>query len=108
MLRLRVYLDTFPLAPGPFAKALWWRVLGKRVRSRGQFAPLLAGSRHAYDLWMGRASMPVGSDTGPQIVAVVARGPRHDETCDSLARQAVPVIADAAEAPDDGWLYLTR
>ncbi|WP_326998660.1 glycosyltransferase family 2 protein [Croceibacterium mercuriale] len=48
--------------------------------------------------------MPIGSDSGPQIVAVVGQGPGHDVTCGSLARQGIPVIADAAEAADGSWL----
>ena len=71
-----VYLDAFRAAPKSFLTATKWRVLGKRVRARGQFAPLLSLSPRAYRLWMLRSeyrgaagNMPGG--TAPLIVPLV-------------------------------------
>jgi hypothetical protein len=54
LLRLAVHLDALRLSPKPWLTALWWQVLGKRVRSRAQFAPLLGASPRAYRLWLGK------------------------------------------------------
>jgi O-antigen biosynthesis protein len=101
---LLVYADAFRLAPRAFATALWWRMVGKRVRARGQFAPLLSASRHAYDAWLTAEKLPAGIADGPPIVAVVAPGPGRDATLASLAAEGVPVIDDAADAPAGAWL----
>jgi len=44
-LTLAVHFDAMRLAPRAWLTAFWWRVLGKRVRARGRFAPLLAAYR---------------------------------------------------------------
>lgn len=69
-----IHLDAFRLAPLHYLKAAWWRLLGKRVRSRGQFAPLLGQSRRAYLLWgmrdeRGRAHSRQGEM--PPIIALI-------------------------------------
>lgn len=48
---LRVHCDALRLAPTAYLTATKWRILGKRVRARGQFAPLLGQSSKAYELW---------------------------------------------------------
>lgn len=103
-LQARLYLDAARCAPRRFATALWWRIVGKRVRARAQFAPLLGASPLAYDVWLTRASLPRGTGAGPQIVAVIAPGAGQDETRASLDRQAVAIIEDAADAPAGSWL----
>jgi len=49
-LLVSAHCDALLLAPGAYLTAAKWRLLGKRVRARAQFAPLLSRSRHAYDL----------------------------------------------------------
>lgn len=50
-LLLRVHFDALRLAPKAYLTATKWRILGKKVRARGQFAPLLSRSPRAYELW---------------------------------------------------------
>ncbi|WP_347302390.1 glycosyltransferase family 2 protein [Croceibacterium sp. TMG7-5b_MA50] len=98
------YADAARLAPRAFATALWWRILGKRVRARGHFAPLLSASRHAYAVWLSREALPAGSGTGPAILALVAPGAGRAATLASLAAESVPVIGNAADAAPGSWL----
>jgi len=101
-----VYLDAFRLAPKPFLTATKWRVRGKRMRARGQFAPLLNHSRWAYRLWMMRRE---GEDTAntvrdqpafPIIALLDATGniPREglDRTLACLRSLGVPNIVVGA------------
>jgi GT2 family glycosyltransferase len=107
-LRLRVYLDAARLAPRRFALATWWRIVGKRVRARGQFAALLSASRHAYDVWAKWESLPPGLAAGPPLVALVGAGPAGADTLASLTAEGIPVIADAGEAPEGSWMLVLQ
>jgi GT2 family glycosyltransferase len=80
-------------APIAWLTAWWWRVLGKKVRSRAQFAPLFAKSAHAYRLWL-RTEEPLEEVSGemPPIVALVADGPGRAETLRSLEGQGLTVL----------------
>lgn len=51
---LCVHLEAAIRQPGEYLAAIWWRLLGKRLRSRSRLAPLLGSSRHAYSLWLCR------------------------------------------------------
>jgi O-antigen biosynthesis protein len=71
---------------------MWWRLCGKRLRARAQFAPLLAASPSAYRLWL-RSEEIVEDEGGvhgtdPLIVALVDAGARevtdHDAVCETL------------------------
>lgn len=99
-----VHLDALRMAPRAWLTAAWWRVLGKRVRARGQFAPLLAASPRAYRLWLlTEQSLPqTGAREGaPPIVAIVAAGAGQAETLRSLAGQGAHVLAlGTADVPD--------
>lgn len=111
-LMLAVHFDAARLAPRAWLTALWWRVLGKRVRARAQFAPLMAASPRAYRLWLRHEPSPaVAPDgDGPVIVALIEAGPGQNETIASLAMQgaiilplgtpAVPNLAAAAAQID--------
>lgn len=46
----RVHLDALIMQPRAYLTAAKWWILGKRVRARGQFAPLLGNSPRAYRL----------------------------------------------------------
>lgn len=108
VLIFKVYFDAMLLAPRAWFTALWWRVLGKRVRARTQFAPLLDASPRAYRLWLLNEKAPEISDTGdePVIIALVGAGTGQTDTINSLREQcsivlplgtsAVPSLAAAA------------
>ena len=49
-LTVLVHLDALRAEPRAYVTAANWRILGKFVRARGQFAPLLGRSPHAYAL----------------------------------------------------------
>jgi GT2 family glycosyltransferase len=102
-LALPVYADALRLAPRAWLTALWWRVLGKRVRSRARFAPLLSASSRAYRLWLLNEQAPAiakaGQDTPPLFV-IVAAGQGQGDTLASLAGQGAEVLAlGTAEVP---------
>lgn len=74
---MRVHVEALLEAPCAYVTALWWRVRGKRVRARAQFAPLLAASPHAYQLWLANEP-PVAAglerQSELQIIALVDIG----------------------------------
>ena len=99
---LPVYFDALRMAPRVWLTAAWWRVLGKRVRARGQFAPLLAASPRAYRLWLlTEPRLPETGEDGPPIVAIVAAGAGQAETLRSIAGANAQVFAlGTPETPD--------
>lgn len=123
-LTLSVHFDAFRFAPQAYLTAIWWRLRRKRLRARGQMAPLLAQARRAYDLWqleenfLGSSNVP--SDLAVPIVALVdvASGQGElDQTLSSLSAEGVaalligsqdiPTLADAVSRIDwsqDTWL----
>lgn len=110
-LMVLIHLDAFCFAPLHYLKAAWWGLLGKRVRSRGQFAPLLGQSRRAYLLWgmrdeRGRAHSTPGEL--PPIIALVdltredgATPERLEATRSSLAAEGVAAFEIGAGAAAD-------
>ncbi len=94
-LTMAVHWDAARLAPRAWAVALWWRVLGKRVRARAQFAPLFSASSHAYGLWLLKEpALPIRSTRNlPPIVVLIAAGNGQDETLRSLVGQDAVVLA---------------
>jgi hypothetical protein len=50
----RIHLDGFRANGRAYLKALWWRLLCKRVRSRSMIEPLIGTSPRAYSLWQAR------------------------------------------------------
>ncbi|AIT82831.1 glycosyltransferase family 2 protein [Novosphingobium pentaromativorans] len=100
LLRLVVYLDAARLSPRLWLTALWWRILGKRVRSRAQFGPLLGASPRAYRLWLqDEAALDMTHrEADPAIVAVVGEGQGRDETVRSVGAEGIAVLCDAPGA----------
>jgi GT2 family glycosyltransferase len=108
--------------------ALKWRVLGKRVRARGQFAPLLSRSPRAYALWILNAERNQqgcsAHEQNPPIVALVATDGSKlalKGTLEALAAEGVQTflvgenqasdISAAAAAIDwnaSPWILLTN
>ena len=69
-----VHLDALRLFPTRYLTAVKWWILRKRVRARGQFAPLLSHSPRAYRLWtMQEADLPsaAGAEVEAPIVALI-------------------------------------
>ncbi|MEE4451717.1 glycosyltransferase family 2 protein [Novosphingobium resinovorum] len=107
---LSVHLHALCRMPRAYLTAAWWRLCGKRVRARAQFAPLLAISPQAYRLWLhGEKPIATGSEDGPPIVALVHAGECGEDaleaTLRSLAREGIAMLvsgtpdgADFAEA----------
>ena len=93
---LSVHADAFRAAPRPYLIAAWWRLRGKRVRSRSQFASLLTASPGAYGLWLRRQDIPVPTDSDlslPPIFALVVTGQGGlDVTLASLADEGVSAL----------------
>lgn len=77
-LTIQIHIDAFRFDPDAYLTATKWWFKRKRVRARGQFAPLLGQSPRAYWLWAlrkdeaGRAHSRAG--TLPPIVALVDAG----------------------------------
>lgn len=102
---LIAHLGGLRAAPLAYATAAWWRLCGKKLRARAQFARLLGVSTKAYQLWLlDEPPAPRAGDDGAPIVALVAAGAdrgRLDETLDSLASEDIPaLVLGSPEAPD--------
>ena len=99
-LRLLVHLDAFRAAPRAYLKASRWWLQGKRLRARGQLAPLLSQSPRAYALWAWKMESTEKGHLnharfGAPIVAVVdIRSSLEglDDTMRSLFAQGVPTL----------------
>lgn len=124
-----IHFDAFRAGPGAYMTAAKWWLLRKRVRARGQLAPLLSQSDKAYSYWCLRsgqeyhAHSPHGET--PSIIALVAaesgRPDELDATLKSLVDEGLraitvsdPRAADLATAAleidwrDETWLLPMR
>lgn len=99
MLRFLANADAFRRAPRAWLLAAWWRVTGKRLRARAQFAPLLAASSLAYDLWRRSETPPdITSQTeGPPIFALIAAGDGQARTLASVHAEGIEGIIVGGE-----------
>ncbi len=109
-LTIRVHLDAFLRFPSRYLTAAKWWVLRKRVRARGQLAPLLGHSPRAYAFWMltedRRAAAPDGA-ADLRIAALVQAGDdaaQIDATLQSLAAACI----EAFVIPQPGAAALAR
>lgn len=93
-----MHLHALRRTPRAYLTALWWRVCGKRLRARAQFAPLLATSSHAYKLWLCNEPRLVADqedNTFPRILALVSAGQTSgalESTLRSLAQEGLTAI----------------
>ena len=105
-LTLRVHLEAFQRNPRPYLTATKWFLLRKRLRARGQFAPLLAQTSYAYEWWALRQPTLTtpSSMAAPQILALIVgdpEAPGFDKTRASLAAEGIvayPVGRDPGSA----------
>lgn len=81
---LRIHFRALRLTPRRYLIALWWRILGKRVRARSQLAPLLAMSPLAYQLWLrGEArTVPNVAPTHAPPILTLVYGSEKVGTCE--------------------------
>jgi GT2 family glycosyltransferase len=125
-----VHFDAFRIDPSAYLTATKWWIKRKRVRARGQFAPLLSRSRRAYSLWVLRQESEglqyAAAQDRPFILALIdiRQSPDSDDlaaTCKNLSEQGIaallvgspeaPALADAMAQIDwDGspWLILMQ
>jgi len=112
LLLTRIHFDAFRLTPVAYLKAARWWIVGKRVRARGQLAPLLSQSPKAYMLW-GLRDEQVDRGPSPQgqlpiIVALLdvsgvdaVNGGALDATLQSLDEDGVPALLIGADFARD-------
>ena len=104
MLVFIIHCDALRLAPRAYLTAAKWWLLRKRVRARGQFAPLLSLSPRAYQLWILRSAQrnPPPANPAPHniasspITALVAgdsESPGVAVTIASLAAAGITAVA---------------
>ncbi len=120
-----VHFDALRAHPRAYLTAARWWIKRRRVRARGQLAPLLSQSPRAYMLWalrQERAGRPQSSEASPPVIALVDLLADHQRldlatTFASLAAEGVealaigspqmPTLADAAAQIDwsqEPWL----
>lgn len=105
-LTLRTHAWAIWLFPRRYALAAYWRVLGKRVRARSQFAPLLARTPLAYESWILRHEQAAETSRVdlPVITALVAEtGNEQDlaSTLTSLNAEGVNAYCVGLDAAHD-------
>ncbi|WP_313737160.1 glycosyltransferase family 2 protein [Sphingobium yanoikuyae] len=103
-----VHFDAFRYNPRAYLTATKWWIKRKRVRARGQFAPLLGQSAKAYMLWAlrqdreARKHSPIDTDR-PIIALIDIRGDHSDElaaTLHSLSAEGLSAfLIGSAETP---------
>lgn len=96
-----VHFDAFMADPRAYMTAAKWWVLRKRVRARGQFAPLLSQSRNAYHLWARRQTrqdLPqIAATATAPIIAIIDTRREHsvrdlDATRKSVTAEGLPIL----------------
>lgn len=122
-LGVRVHLEAFRRFPGAYLTAAKWWLLRKRVRARGQFAPLLSQTSLAYE-WQSLQLPSVNHDSAPPgappIIALVQSDRTTGEldmTLSSLAQEGIEAIvigsdpatclrgaADTIDWTDSPWI----
>lgn len=103
VLALCVHAEAFWLAPIAYLTAAKWWLLRKRVRAKGQFAPLLSRTAHAYQWWSLKRiadSKPSAPGLPPIIALVLFEGnaERLSSTLASLASEHVEAIVIGPDA----------
>lgn len=105
-LTISVHFDAFRSEPLAYLSAVKSMLLGKRVRSRSQFAALLSKSPRAYSWWASRQvrgpSEPKAVESQEVIIALVdVRGGNSakavDITLESLAAEQIPALMLGSE-----------
>lgn len=113
-----IHLDALRANPAAYVSAARWWLLRKRVRARGQMAPLLSQSPRAYEYWslredrQGRAPSP--PDQRPAIIALIDGDGDQSKVSASLASlvaEGIPAIvipsadalADCRDWPEIDW-----
>jgi GT2 family glycosyltransferase len=112
LLLAHIHFDAFRLSPVAYLKAARWWLVRKRVRARGQLAPLLSQSPKAYMLWglrdeqENRSHSPRGQS--PLIVALIDASSKSavdemslDATLQSLDAEGVLALLIGADFASD-------
>lgn len=108
-LTISIHVGGFRHDPIAYLTALKWQMLRKKVRARGQFAPLLSKSSKAYLYWSlhgGRDVMtPSPHGQEPPIIALVAATESTPElltsTMRSLAAEGLQAFAISSNSAED-------
>lgn len=125
-----VHFDAFRAEPRAYLTATKWWIKRKRVRARGQFAPLLSQSPQAYRLWVLRKEREGRSHSQPDvrhpIIALIDMGGVAEPGALATTRQSLtdeglmllqigsaetPTLAAAVDRIDwraDPWLFPVR
>ena len=119
-LRCAVHIDALRLSPSEYLQAIWWRLTGKKLRSRMRLAPILARSPLAYRLWQAERrgkTVPkfCSAVKDIELNAVVSLGEGMDQTVASCRKEGLKAhaIADPKDLgelglPDNAWLVPLR
>lgn len=106
-LMLRVHFDAFRKAPRAWLLAFWWRIVGKRLRSRGQFARLFSATPQAYAVWLLNEpetvpdNLPANEKGQPPLEVLVVGTSGADATRSSVEREGIRArVVDLASLPD--------
>lgn len=105
-LKAHIHFDAFVRAPVRYLAATWWWVCRKRVRARARYAPLLAKSPRAYELWILQQEQeePRVAPEGGTIIALVASTAgdgKIDATLASLTAEGIPAHVIGPDARAD-------
>ncbi|MEM7688713.1 MAG: glycosyltransferase family 2 protein [Pseudomonadota bacterium] len=103
-LRAAVHWDALRAQPASYARAVWWRIRGKKLRARMTLAPLLGQSPRAYRLWRARRGpLKAPSNGEPRsVLALVEPGDGAEQTLASCAAEgiAAAIVADLSQLAD--------
>lgn len=104
-----VHFDAFRVEPRAYLTATKWWIKRKRVRARGQFAPLLSQSPRAYTLWALRQEQEERPHSRPDaarpIIALIDLTGGYDQKSLAVTQQSLtaeglaPLVIGAPETP---------
>ncbi|NLR73271.1 glycosyltransferase [Novosphingobium sp. ERN07] len=94
-LRLKIvaHLNAARSKPAGWLLAMWWLVLGKRLRAKTKLAALLGSTPQAYELWLLAEPRPPLDESGnAAIIALVDAGQGEASTLQSARTQGMPAF----------------
>lgn len=93
-LTVRVHIDAFRFAPRAYLTAAKWWIRRRRMRARGQFAPLLSYSPKSYALWVVRQARDHhrSPPADPPVIALVDAC--HDANASTIAATRASLAAE--------------
>lgn len=116
-LKIIAHLNAARQQPAAWLAALWWFIVGKKLRARTRFAALLGATPQAYRLWLlDEPAPPVDLSVSIAVVVLIQAGEGEAQTLRCAKQQGVPAfvirdgqldeVLDRSDWAGDTWFLL--